>query len=248
MNCRLSFNLIFVLMLLTSCGNKRDNISNNIDKKVIKKENTKTQSNLLNWKDAWVVGIGSVPGFKSFGKEEESRRVKGVNFDFEQDILWECIPDNSTTWDGGFGTDYLPIDNQYAYRFTSWVKKTNGKVGRTFYAVTGVTETTGQVVKNANFVNAGFVPEKLEDWYLLVGYIYPYDYEDDVEKQPISGVYYLGEKVAEGRDFKWDRMTDKAAFRTLLNNCKNSLEERLYISEPTLYKIDGTEPKLKDVI
>lgn len=240
----LRFFLISILFF--SCKDEVKKPQGPIIKQVVKKNST--QDNMLEWESKWTLGVGSVDGFKSFGKEEESQRIKAENQDSKQAIIWECIPDKSTVWDGGFQTSKININSNKAYRYSVWVKKLHGRIGKIYTAVEGVTETTGQEVKNANFIAAGSVPTNLDDWYCLVGYIYPSNHKDDIEKDAISGLYHQGVKVQEGRDFKWKVGATKTSFRTLLNNCKDNTQERLYITSPSLYIIDGTEPKLSEIL
>ena len=204
----------------------------------------RAQENIIDWENKWTKGIGSIDGFKSFGKEEESQRILMKDPNNEEAIIWECIPDNSTVWDGGFMTSNYEIDKDYSYIFVVWLKKTNGNVGKSYTAFTNVEEVNGESVKNAFFIGAGSRFDNLNQWYTLVGYIHPSNYVDNVEAPIISGLYYQGEKVQEGRDFKWKSDALNTSFRVVLNDCKDNEEERLYIWNPQLYKVDGTEPKL----
>jgi len=239
--------LLLVLTFTFSCNEKKETPK---DVEIIKSTtNTEVkQENILNWKDAWTEGIGSIPGYKSFGKEEESRRVIGTDPDSNESILWECIPDNSTSWDGGFQTSNIKIDSDSPYMFVCWVKKTNSNKGKAYYAFNNVEHTTGESVTNAFFIGAGSTFPNLGDWYTLVGYIYPSNHVDDIEGKVISGLYFEGEKIQEGIDYKWSKGNNDTKIRVHLNNCKDSLEERLFIWNPQLYKVDGTEPKLYDLL
>lgn len=209
----------------------------------------KNQENILNWKEVWTEGVGSIEGYRSFGKEEESRRVIKLDPNKEKSIMWECIPDSSTVWDGGFMTSQLEIDNNYPYLFIAWVKKTAGEsTGRAYYAFDGLEETTGETVKNANFIGAGSSIKKLNEWHTFVGYIYPNSYQDNIEADVNSGLYYRGKMIQEGRDFKWKIDAKNTSIRVMLIGNQEQSEERLYIWNPQLYKIDGTEPKLSNLI
>lgn len=242
---KLHYLLLFIAFFSLSCKKNKEKKHSSTEFEA--KEQKVTQSSVLDI-SSWLVGEGSVKNFKSFGKERESKRIKMADQDGKHKIVWECIPDTTTTWDGGFITSSIPIDNNFAYRYSVWVKKTGGNSGRIYYAVTGVSETTGEYIKHANFIHSGTILKELGEWHLLVGYIYPKNHIDDIEKDPISGLYYNGEKIQEGRDFKWKENTSEFKIRTLLNDCKNGKEERLYIVNPQLFKIDGSEPSLDDIL
>lgn len=240
-------NAFIVLLLLTAISCKNENKEPSTNEQVVEaKVVARDQVNILNWEEVWTEGEGSVDGFKSFGKETESKRIFGINAHDLESVIWECVPDSTTMRDGGFETSRIPIDNSYAYRYSAWIKKTGGQVGKIYHAVGDVEETTGESVRNGFFFRGGINPQALEEWYLLVGYIYPYNYQDDIEADVISGIYDIaGIKVAEGSDYRWKTNARSVSFRTLLNNCKGNLNERLYIWNPQLFKIDQTEPTLE---
>ena len=233
---------------LTSCKEEKKEIT--VPVEIIKPIGTinAKELNLIKWEKTWTEGEGSVEGFKSFGKEQESQRIKGLNQDNKVAILWECVPDKSTAWDGGFQTNNFSIDKTNPYLFICWVKKTNSNSGKAYYAFNGVEHTTGENISNAFFMSAGSTFSNLGEWYTLVGYIYPSNHKDNIEREIISGLYFQGEKVQQGIDYKWKTDSSETSVRVHLNNCKDYEEERLYIYNPQLYKVDGTEPKLYELL
>lgn len=240
----LFFTVILAINFTYSCKEKREKTPTEESIiKPVKFENRK-QENILDWTKTWTLGEGSVSGYKSFGKEEESKRVNGIDPNGKEAVMWECVPDSSTVWDGGFQTDSFDIDIKSPYLFVCWVKKTNANIGKTYYAFNNVEHTTGESITNAFFIGAGSTIQNLNEWHTLVGYIYPENYNDDIEADVISGLYLEGEKIQEGIDYKWTANSINTSVRVHLNNCKDSTEERLYIWNPQLYKVDGTEPKL----
>lgn len=221
------------------------------DKQIVKEveeiKKVRNQENIINWKEDWVVGEGSLENYKSFGEEHESRRILDIDANGKKSILWECAPDIKTDWDGGFMLSPFDVDKSSSYMFVAWVRKVKGNSGKIYYAINAVDEVTGESVKNANFIGAGSTLNELDTWYTLVGYIYPKDHIDDVESDIISGLYLDGDKVQEGRDFKWSNNSEKTSIRVVQVKCDNA-EERLLIWNPQLYKVDGTEPALDDLL
>ncbi|MFD1062570.1 hypothetical protein ACFQ1Q_04870 [Winogradskyella litorisediminis] len=237
---------LVICIALLSCNDKKDA---NTNTEIIKTQPDapKSAENLINWKEKWTVGQGSADGFKSFGNENESRRIKGLDIDSKEAILWECVADTSTSWDGGFLSKVEEIDSTMPYMFVAWVKKTNGNSARVYYAFDSVNEVTGEPVKNANFIGAGSKLTNLESWYTLVGYIYPSDHQDNIEAKIYSGLYFNGEKVQEGRDFKWEKGATSSNIRIVQVESQTD-GENLLIWNPQLYKVDGTEPKLYNLL
>ena len=237
--------LLFILVFLSIACKEESN-----KKKIIKTKNEniveRNQKNIINWKDFWEVGEGSVENFKSFGKEHESQRVSGLDIDNKPSVLWECIPDTTTVWDGGFMSK-IEIDKTSSYLFVVWVKQTINNTANIYYAFDQVQEVTGEYVKNANFIGAGSKLSELDKWYALVGYIYPNNHQDNIEAEVISGLYLDGVKVQDGRDFKWSNTANTPNYRVVQVNSSN-IDERLYIWNPQLYKVDGTEPKLNNLL
>lgn len=203
--------------------------------------------NLIKWKEAWQLGEGSINEFRSFGNENESRRIKGKDVDKNETVLWECIADTATNWDGGFLSKIDNIDHTKPYMFVAWVKKPKNNTARIYYAFDSVEEVTGEFVKNANFIGGGSKLSQLDSWYTLVGYIYPSNHKDDIEAEIYSGLYLNGEKTQEGRDFKWKENTSITNFRVV--QVQSEIQgENLLISNPQLYVVDGTEPKLYELL
>lgn len=232
-----------VIIVLFSCQNKKkENLKDEpIFKEVV--EDQRSQKNKLDWEESWKEGQGSIKGYKVFGNEEESRRIKGKNPAGEETILWECVPNLETVWDGGFMTDNLNIDTSMPYLFVCRVKKTGAANGKSYFAFSNVEHTTGEEIKNAFFIGGGSKLEELNQWYTMVGYIYPENHKDDIEADVISGLYLNGEKVQEGLDYKWKPGTKNTSIRVVLVGA-NDNKERLFINNPQLYQVNGTEPLL----
>lgn len=234
--------IIICLLFMFSCNeNKKE------EKKVIEKKVVRNQTNIINWEDSWKLGEGSVDGFKSFGNENKSRRIKGLDIDSKETVMWECIADTITSWDGGFLSKIKEIDKTSPYLFVAWVKKTNNNSARIYYAFDSVEEVTGEYVRNGNFIGAGSTLPELDVWYTLVGYIYPENHKDNIEAKVKSGLYFEGQKIQEGRDFKWSEQTIETNLRVVQVESKFD-KENLIISNPQLYKVDGTEPKLYNLL
>jgi len=198
------------------------------------------KNNIINWESSWTLGSGSAPFFNKIGSTSENERVLGTDPYDNSSILWECGNDSSNNADGGWNTNYIPIDNTIGYRYTVWVKRTGSQNGKTYHGTQNVNNLSGSANTNPYFWN-GDTPN-LNQWYLLVGVIHPYTYSGGYSG--ISGVYDTnGNKVISGTDFKWDSATTTSRFRSYLYYSTNT-SVRQYFYDPILQKLDGNEASI----
>ncbi len=249
-------NIYLVLMasFVISCGNetKEKNEANTAQQEEVTSEKKAdeskagTQENLIKWEEDWAKGIDSLKNFVVFGLPEKNKIVEHDNPNGKITKVWECIPGEKLYADGGWDTNSIFIDRNFSYRYTVWVKRAGGLVGKTLHGPKNVQSTLNEKVANPYFIEGR--PPQTDQWYLLVGYIHPFDYVDPNGGVGnfISGIYdEFGDVVVEGEDFKWTANATYSAFRTYLNNSNDNVSERQYLYSPELYRIDGTEPTLE---
>ncbi|WP_378176376.1 DUF6443 domain-containing protein [Aquimarina sp. SS2-1] len=192
-------------------------------------------TNILDWTNDWTAGGGNTPLFNMNGQSTDNQRIYGTNPFGEQSLLWRCGNDTNNDADGGWNTDYIPVDKNVAYRYTVWVKRTGSQDGRTYHGTQNVNTLNGNPHSNPYFFN-GDLPQ-LDIWYLMVGIVHPHTYTGN--GSGVSGVYDInGNKVLNGIEFKWSNNTTTARFRNYLYFSVDP-DVRQYFWNPILTKIDG---------
>ncbi|RKN75922.1 hypothetical protein [Ulvibacterium marinum] len=208
------------------------------------------QTNLLDT-SSWSVGNGNVTDFFKFGTDAENVREVGTNPYGDAEVLWKAAPDSGNDADGGWDTSYNTIDPSKDYRFTTWIKKTNSTDGSTlfgFHAFT-LSETASSRNLDGTSITSpyffwGDLPQ-LDQWYLLVGYVYGHGHTDLTNQ---GGIFDInGVKVANLTDFKMSTTTHWLVHRNYLYQDTNTSDSQFF-SRPTLYEINGSEPTIAELI
>lgn len=168
----------------------------------------KSDNKPTNWEFDWREGVGSTPFYNVKGSNSENKRVFGESPTGNTEILWKCDNDASNNADGGWDTDYFPIDPLKKYRYTTWVKRTGSNSGTTYHGAQLVNDLSGKGVTNPYFWS-GDLPQ-VDEWYAIVGVIHPSNYTGGDTGE--SGVYDLnGNKVIDGTEFKWPTNSSRSA-------------------------------------
>ncbi|NER16774.1 DUF6443 domain-containing protein [Spongiivirga citrea] len=205
------------------------------------------------WTNDWTTGSGSTGFYNRNGNVAENVRQYGSDPFGNNSILWKCVNDAARNGDGGWNTDYIPIDKNVSYRYSVWVKRTHGIDGNTYHGTQNVNDLNGNFQSNPYFwVGA---PPTLGQWYLMVGVIHPYNYTG--ADTGISGVYDRnGNKVLDGKEFKWTADRTTSRFRSYFYY-STDVNTQQYFWNPVLEQVDGTElsiqqmvngPSIKDVV
>ena len=179
------------------------------------------------------------------GTNLENRIISGTTPFGNTDLIWECVNDAPSGADGGWNTNYINVDDDIAYRYTVWVKKSaNLTDGATYHGTQNVNDLSGSANTNPYFWS-GDLPQ-IDTWYLLVGYIHPSGYTgSDIG---ISGVYDIhGNKVIDGTEFKWNANYTNSRFRSYLYYATDT-NTRQYFWSPLVQKMDGTEESISDLL
>ncbi|WP_299214618.1 hypothetical protein, partial [uncultured Aquimarina sp.] len=201
-------------------------------------------TNILNWTDDWNVGAGGTALFNRNGEVSENERIFEANPFGEQSLLWKCGNDVASNADGGWNTDYIPVDKNVTYRYTVWVKRTGSQDGRTYHGTQNVNNLSGSANNNPYFWS-GDMPN-INQWYLLVGVVHPHTYTGG--NSGISGVYDSnGIKVLNGTDYKWRNNTSTARFRNYLYYSTDT-NTKQYFWNPVLTQIDGNGEPISQLI
>jgi len=208
------------------------------------------QTNLID-NSSWSVGNGNVTGFFKFGTDAENIREVGLNPFGNSEVLWKAAPDASSNADGGWDTSYQTIDPSKDYRFTTWIKKTNSQDGFTLFGFHALNLSEAATSRNLDGTSIsspyffyGDLPQ-LDEWYLLVGYVYGHGHTDFTNQ---GGIYDLnGVKMMGLTDFKMSTTTNWLVHRNYLFQDTNTADNQFF-AQPTLYEIDGQEPTIAEII
>lgn len=206
--------------------------------------------NLYNF-SSWTVGQGSTTEFPAFGSINYNIRELGLNHLGQEVVLWKCIPDPNSSADGGFEADYKPIDNTKTYRISIWMKKTNSLGSNNSFGPRSFGNGIHQTLRldgsqdNNPFFWVGDLP-KLNHWYLLIGYVHPFNYTGVSIGKIYDGA--TGEVVMNTqRDFKFSTNATNLRGRAFVWNNPN-LDDRLYLYQLTMEAIDGTENTIEQLL
>lgn len=197
----------------------------------------------------WAQGTGSVIGFNAMGSDSENVRELGNNHISEEYILWKSVPDANFDEDGGWNTDYVPIDNSLTYRFSVWIKKTNSHEGITYFGCYGnfntILKLDNSFASKPTFF-AGNLPI-LDRWYLLVGYVHK---SSSLSYMANIGRIYdgvTGKAVGSLIDYKFSNTAD-IVLHTAYLKADTNIEDRQYYLNPRLEPINGNEPSIQELL
>ncbi len=192
----------------------------------------------------WTLGNTGPTDFFTAGSESENRIINGSTPFGGTDLLWECIPDAASNFDGGWNTKFFKIDNTKTYRYSIWVKRTGSQAGTTYHGTQSVDNLDGTPNGNPYFW-AGDLPQ-LNTWYLMVGVVHPHTYRGS--DTGVSGVYDTnGNKVIDGTEYRWRSDDNATRLRNYLYYCTDT-NVRQYFWSPLFQEMDGGELPLEDLV
>ncbi len=192
----------------------------------------------------WTLGNTGPTDFFTAGSTAENRIINGSTPFGGMDLLWECIPDAASNFDGGWNTKYFKVDNTKTYRYSIWVKRTGSQSGATFHGTQEVDNLDGTPNPNPYFW-AGDLPQ-LNTWYLMVGIVHPHGYRGS--DTGVSGVYDInGNKVIDGTEYRWRSDDNATRLRNYLYYCTDT-NVRQYFWSPLFQEMDGGELPLEDLV
>lgn len=224
---------------------------------------TNPQSNvgnrsIINWNN-WTTGSGGVAGYNQNGQTAENERVVATDPWGNNAVVWEARPLAQTNDDGGWNTDFFPIDNTQMYRFSVWVRRTSSTSGGTFYLGMyangngSVRMDNNTVETNAYWECSGTSLLTQNQWYLWVGHVYPAS-TTFTGRNPDTGYYTTNGRVGNVNgcnigtgDLKWSYNSTTGAHRTYLYYCADSTT-RLQFYQPRVDLIDGTQPSIQELL
>lgn len=213
---------------------------------------------IINWSN-WTTGSGGVTGYDQNGLTAENERVNATDPWGYTNVVWETRPSGDGNADGGWNTSYFNIDRTKLYRFSVWARRTSSTTGGTFYL--GMYDDKGSVRMDNSSIetnaywdcrNIAWMTQN--QWYLVVGHVYPYD-TTFTGRHPDTGIYTTssgriseigGCNIGSG-DIKWNSTATSGLHRTYHFYCTDSTS-RLQFYQPRVDLVDGREPKITDLL
>lgn len=218
----------------------------------------KGRRSIINW-DSWTVGSGGATGYGQNGLTAENARLVDTDPWGNSNIVWGSYPSGDGNADGGWNTSWFTIDKTKLYRFSVWVRRISTTTGGTFYL--GMYDNVGSVVMSTGAVNTNAYWDcrniswmTQNQWYLVVGHVYPHD-TTYTGRHPDSGVYTVeggrfgnigGCNIGSG-DIKWNPLATSSLHRTYHYYCNDSTS-RLQFYQPRVDLCDGTEPTINELL
>lgn len=209
--------------------------------------------------------------FTRNGDADENAVVRGQDPFNNKALLWKCIlHDTDDDADGGWNKNItIPANNNigylsYVYFMADFTPDSSTAGSRDGTVYLGCGTTSGQTINISNDssnTNPYFVSNSLytvnnsgpviaERWYLMIGVIQPYN-DETTGNDTISGVYDVetGERVATGSEFKMGNNTTSQIHRAYVYYDESGdAGENVYFWNPGFHAIDGSEPKLQDLL
>jgi len=223
--------------------------------------NTITRWSTFKNMSTWSAGSGGATGYSQNGNTGENERVEGTDPWGNPALVWESRASGDGNADGGWNADGFGIDNTKLYRFSVWVKRTSSTGGGTFYLGTN---GGGQCVLRLSdggeecnpYWHCGGAGDLVQNqWYLVIGHCFPYTYNSSAG-HPDTGFWTIangGQKVGGingcniGADCKSGPSTTSLNHRTYHYYCGDSTT-RLQWYDPRVDLVDGTEPKVRELL
>jgi hypothetical protein len=221
----------------------------------------RVDKNLLNPSE-WTVGTGSTPNFNDNGRADENVRIIDKDPFGNDAVIWECRPsDSSSNSDGGWNSSIVPVDENFMYRFSVWVKRDVLGDGHFYLGNDGYDDSSeigvlrrssGSGTTNYYFeVNTDWndwSENELNKWYLAVAHQWPSGSGTGAD-HPDTGIYDLnGNKISnDPSDSIWKAGTTRTRHRCYLYySVVNTTRQQMVY--PRIDKIDGSEPSVEDLI
>ena len=194
----------------------------------------------------WELGNSNQSSFYNiYGSVAENQVINGTTPFGDTDLLWECVNDASTGADGGWTTDYIPVDISKPYRYSMWIKRSGNRTDGTIYFGGGSFKNMDGSANANPYFWIGDLPQ-IDTWYLLVGYVHPSDYTGaDIG---VSGIYDTsGNKVLDGTEYRWNGPISDIRFNNYLVSATDA-NTRQYFWSPLVQQINGSEDSLNDIV
>ena len=213
-------------------------------------------NNILPDPGNWSTGTGGQTGYSPNGSTSEQNRVSVTDDPWgRSSITWRTTPDSTSGADGGWNSSYYPIDRNYTYRYSMWVRRyTSGTGGRLYMGMNPnpIRNDNGNSQSNPYFSYPSIATLTQNQWYLVVAHVFYEGYTGG--RHPESGWYENGVKISDksygntgASDTRWASGTTSArhrAYHYYTTNVNSGIE----FAYPRIDKIDGKEPSISEMV
>lgn len=209
-------------------------------------------ANLLDY-SGWTVGTGDVDGYTALGNDHvENVREYHPDPWGKSAIVWTTPTEDDTRYGGGFWSPYVSVDPAYDYRFSCYTNRISAVGERTLFGCDASPSTLVSLTSTSTTTNPYFEywynSSYLNEWILLIGYIYAYTTTTGSPVRSDAGVWRMNGVKIEGPDYSWRfyNTTSSARLRIFYYDSSDKwptfMDHYVY---PRIEKCDGTEPSLK---
>jgi len=214
-------------------------------------------NNLLDT-SGWIAGAqdGAIQGFTPTGYDYQAKHILGIGPFNTNEILWEGNHDNfQNGLDVGFYTDLIKINPGKIYRLSVWVK-CSGQLADASVSYGFTPDGSIQIVSNGNIINTGTgfihgdqVPE-LDKWFLLVWYVFPFNYLEGDGIEDRNGFYDTesGEPIlTTTNDVRFTNNTI-TTMGMMCNSSGDNTINKTQFARPRIDLVNGNEPSILALI
>lgn len=213
-------------------------------------------NNILPDPGSWVPGTGGSTGYGANGSSTEQLRVLVSNDPWGRNsVVWRTTPDDISGADGGWNSNYYPVDVQYTYRYSVWIRRHTAGTGGTCYMGMNpnpIRNDNGASQGNPYFTYPSIASLTQNVWYLVVAHVFYAGYTGG--RHPKSGWYENGDKISDksygncgDQDTRWSDTTTSAqhrAYHYYTTNTASGIE----FAYPRIDKVDGNEPTIEQML
>jgi hypothetical protein len=221
------------------------------------KKSSKYKTTLINW-DTWTLGTGSVTGYSENGVAQSSR-ITGTDPWGFSNTVWSSAPNGVSGPNGGWNGTAIPADMTKTYRFSVWVKRSSATATGSYYfgLYTNGTNSTimlaGGVQANPYWDIAAISSLTQNQWYLAVGFIFPYNYTGTTA-HPDSGLYTTASttkvRINAGNAPSDVKFPPNAT--TMWSRCYHfyctDITSSIQFFQPRIDLVDGNEPTISQLL
>lgn len=203
----------------------------------------------------WTIGTDGTSNFYRNGTVAENRRILDTGPFGYQTVVWDTPSSDATSDDdGGWTGAGINIDPTKMYRFSVWIRRKVVGNGYTYMGCQAWDVTAQQVLNRSNgatnqnpYFYAGWWNGNANEWYLLVGHIWPAG-SGTGSAHVNSNIYTTtGTIVTSTGDFVWQSTNTYTLHRSYLYYTTDTTTNQQWY-QPRIDLIDGTEPTISELL
>lgn len=203
----------------------------------------------------WLAGMSMPPtDWTYYGALAENEIVYAIGPKGANIPVWECISDTIGSGAGGFvNHPEHDVDINKTYRYAIPVRRTTSDTNGTVYFGIGQSDVcdlnTTTVDTNPYFVVASRSALTQNKWYLLVGYVYPYNTTGLTHDGAACYDMETGEAitVTTTDNFNWNTGITSTSMRAFQFDVTTS-GGKIQLASPMIHVVDGSEPSLNELL